>query len=112
MRIIGAIGKSGSGRDEILKRLSSRYGVPFVSTGGIVRSLAAEEGLEPTRENLGAISARTFAERGPGCFVRLAAERIVAKGWPVAGISGIRSGDDVRLLKDLYGRDFVLVHVV
>lgn len=112
MRIIGAIGKNGSGKDEVLKHLRDRYGVPFVATGDIVRSLAAEEGLEPTRENLGAVSARWFAEHGPGCFVRLAAERITADGCRVAGISGIRSADDVRLLKDLYREDFVLVHVL
>jgi dephospho-CoA kinase len=112
MRIVGAIGRNGSGKDEVLKYLRDRYGVPFVSTGDIVRSLAAEEGLEPTRENLGAVSARWFAEHGPGCFVRLAAERIAANGWPVAGISGIRSADDVRLLKTAYGEGFTLVHVV
>ncbi len=112
MRIIGAIGKNGSGKDEVLKYLRDCYGVPFVSTGDLVRSLAAEEGLEPTRENLGAVSARWFAEHGPGCFVRLAAEKIAANGWPVAGISGIRSADDVRLLKAAYGESFILVHVL
>lgn len=111
MRIIGAIGKNGSGKDEVLKHLRDRHGVPFVATGDIVRSLAADEGLEPTRENLGAVSARWFSKRGPGCFVRLAAERIASQGWPTAGISGIRSADDVRLLKDLHGRDFILIHV-
>ncbi len=112
MRIIGAIGKNGSGKDEILKYLRDGYGVPFVSTGDIVRSLAAEEGLEPSRENLGDVSARWFAECGPGCFVRLAAERIAVNGWPLAGISGIRSADDARLLKAAYGGDFMLVHVL
>ncbi len=112
MRILGAVGKNGSGKDEILRYLRDRYAVPYVATGDIVRSLAKDEGMEPTRENLGAISARVFAERGPGCFVRLAAEKIAANGWPVAGISGIRSADDVRLLRELYARDFILVHVV
>jgi dephospho-CoA kinase len=112
VRILGAIGKNGSGKDEVLRYLSERYGVPFVATGDIVRALAAEEGLEPTRENLGAISARIFAEKGPGAFVRMAAEEIARRSLPVAGISGVRSADDIRLLKDLYGRDFVLVHVV
>jgi dephospho-CoA kinase len=112
MRIPGAIGKNGSGKDEVLHYLSQRYGVPFVATGDIVRALAAEEGLEPTRENLGAISARIFAEKGPGAFVRMAAEEIARRSLPVAGISGVRSADDIRLLKGLYGEDFVLMHVV
>ena len=112
MRIIGAVGKNGSGKDEVLRYLRDRYAVPFVATGDIVRALAAEEGLEPTRENLGAVSARWFAEHGPGCFVRLAAERIASQGWAVAGISGVRSAEDVGLLKSLYGREFVLIHVL
>jgi dephospho-CoA kinase len=112
VRILGAIGKNGSGKDEVLRYLSERYGVPFVATGDIVRALAAEEGLEPTRENLGAISARIFAEKGPGAFVRMAAEEIARRSLPVAGISGVRSADDIRLLKGLYGEDFVLMHVV
>jgi hypothetical protein len=86
--------------------------VPFVSTGDSARRLAANECLEPTRENLGTISARYLTERRPGCFLRMAAVKIAAYGWPVAGISGTRSADDVRLLKSAFGRDFVLAHVV
>ncbi len=111
MRIIGAIGANGSGKDEVLKYLKQRYSVPFLSTGEMVRSLAARDGIEPTRENLGAISERCFAEQGAGCFVAMAAGRIREEGWPVAGISGIRSADDVRLLKAAHGDDFVLIHV-
>lgn len=112
MRIIGAIGKNGSGKDEVLKYLKKRYDVPFLSTGEMVRAIAARDGAEPTREGLGAISERCFAEQGSGCFVRMAAERIAENGWPIAGISGIRSADDVRLLRADYGEDFVLIHVV
>ncbi|MDD5264102.1 MAG: hypothetical protein PHU43_04605 [Candidatus Bipolaricaulis sp.] len=56
--------------------------------------------------------ARWFANHGPGCFARLAAETIAANGWPVAAISGIRSAADVRLLKAAYGESFLLVHVL
>jgi dephospho-CoA kinase len=111
MRILGAIGKNGSGKDELLRYLRDRYAVPYVATGDIVRSLAAAEGMEPTRENLGIVSARVFAEKGSGAFVRMAAEEIAKEGWPVAGISGVRSADDVRALKALYGQVFILVHV-
>jgi len=112
MRIIGAIGANGSGKDEVLKHLSERHGVPFLSTGEMVREIAAREGVEPTRERLGAISERVFADEGAGCFVRRAAERIAEHGWPVAGISGIRSVEDVRVLKDLEDAETVLIQVV
>lgn len=111
MRIIGAVGANGSGKDEVLKYLRDRYDVPFLATGDMVRAIAADEGREPTREALGEISERCFAEQGPGCFVRMASERIAEEGWPVAGISGIRSADDVHLLRSIHGSDFVLIHV-
>lgn len=111
MRIIGAVGANGSGKDEVLKYLMDKYDVPFLATGDMVRAIAAEEGREPTREALGDISERCFAEQGPGCFVRMASDRIAEEGWPVAGISGIRSADDVHLLRSMHGSDFVLIHV-
>lgn len=108
MKVIGAVGQNGSGKDEVLKYLKSAYNVPFLSTGEIVRGIAAKEGIEPTRENLGWISTRYFAELGKGCFVKMLAEKLRQSGWPVAGITGIRSLDDVTILKDFFGPDFIL----
>jgi dephospho-CoA kinase len=111
MKIIGVIGQNGSGKDEVLKYLRAQYGVPFLSTGDMVREIAAKERKEPTRENLQEISERYFREFGRGCFVKLAAEKIRQNGWAVGGISGIRSLDDVKVLKDALGGDFILVSV-
>ena len=111
MKVIGAVGDIGSGKDEVLKYLRDRYGVPFISTGDIVRQMAQEEGVEGTRENLEAISKRCFAEMGRGCFVRMAAQEIVEKGWKVAGISGVRSPEDVAVMKEMFGDDFILARV-
>jgi dephospho-CoA kinase len=111
MKIIGVIGQNGSGKDEVLKYLRAQYGVPFLSTGDMVREIAAKEGKEPTRENLQEISGRYFREFGRGCFVKLAAEKIQQNSWAVGGISGIRSADDVKVLKDKLGTDFLLVNV-
>jgi dephospho-CoA kinase len=111
MRIIGVIGQNGSGKDEVLKYLRDRYNIPFLATGDAVRKIAKNEGREPTRENLKEISERYFREMGEGCFVRLVAEKIRGLGQPVAGISGIRSVQDIRILKQIFGNDFVLIEV-
>jgi dephospho-CoA kinase len=111
MKIIGVIGKNGSGKDEVLKYLRDRYNVPFLSTGDIVRGIAAEEGKEPTRPNLQAISDRYFKERGEGCFVRMVVDKIRGNGWKAAGISGVRSPKDVDILRGELGKDFVLIDV-
>jgi len=67
--------------------------------------------VEPTRENLGKISDRYFREFGNGYFVRLLAYKIQHTGWKIAGISGIRSLDDVSILKGIFRKDFILIHV-
>jgi dephospho-CoA kinase len=111
MKVIGVIGKNGSGKDEVLKYLRDSYEVPFLSTGDIVRGIAAEEGKEPTRLNLQAISDRYFKERGDGCFVRMVVDKIRENGWKSAGISGVRSAKDVDILRGELGEDFVLIDV-
>jgi dephospho-CoA kinase len=111
MKVIGVVGGIGSGKDEVLKYLRDRYGVPYLSTGDMVRSMAQKEGVEGSRENLEAISRRCFQDMGKGCFVRMAGDEIARQGWKVAGISGVRTPDDVELLRERFGRDFVLVRV-
>jgi dephospho-CoA kinase len=39
------------------------------------------------------------------------ADRIQEKGWPVAGISGVRSPQDVHELRGIFGQSFVLIEV-
>jgi dephospho-CoA kinase len=111
VKVIGAIGLNGSGKDEVLKYLRVKHSVPFFSTGDMVREIAAKEGLEPTRENLGKISERYFRELGKGCFVRLLADKIRQADWKIVGISGIRSLDDVTILKSIFGKEFILIRV-
>jgi dephospho-CoA kinase len=110
-RVIGVVGKIGSGKDEVLKYLKQRYGVPYISTGDIVRDIAAREGIEATRENLESISERCFATMGKGCFVKMAGDEIKKRGWQIAGISGIRAPADVKTLKEMFVDSFILVRV-
>jgi len=111
MKVIGAVGDIGSGKDEVLKYLRDRYGVPYISTGDIVRQMAQEDGVQGTRENLEAISKRCFIDMGRGCFVRMAGQEIVKRGWKVAGISGVRSPEDVAVMKEMFSSGFILVRV-
>lgn len=111
MKVIGVIGKNGSGKDEVLKYLKEKNGVPFLSTGDMVREIAARQGRPSDRTTLQEISDSYFQKNGQGCFVKMVAEKIQEKGWPVAGISGVRSPHDVELLKEILGRSFVLIEV-
>ena len=105
------MGEIGSGKDEVLKYLREKYGVPYLSTGDIVRKMADKDGVEGTRENLEAISRRCFQDMGKGCFVRMAGDEIIRQGWKVAGISGVRTPEDVEYLRKTFSKDFTLVRV-
>lgn len=111
MKVIGVVGQNGSGKDAVLKYLQTNYAIPFLSTGDMVRKIAAENKIEPTRENLGKISEGYFLKHGRGCFVELVAQQIRKEGWLVAGISGIRAPEDVIILKKSFGKRFVLIDV-
>lgn len=111
MKIIGVIGQNGSGKDEVLKYLRTKYAMPFLSTGDIVREIAVKEDKEPTRENLQEISQRYFREFGRGYFVKQAVEKIRDQGWETGGITGIRSLEDVQILKRRLNKDFILINI-
>ena len=111
MIVIGAMGRAGSGKDTLIDHLCQRCDVHKLSVGDVVRQIAAEEGIEPTRENLHRISQRYAAEHGDGYLVHRVAETIERNAWPATGISGIRTPQDVRVAREHFGDDLLLVHV-
>lgn len=111
MIIIGAMGRNGSGKDALIDYLCQRCDMHKLSVGDIVRQIAEEEGIEPTRENLHEISQRYMAENGDSYFMHRVADRIESNGWKAVGVSGIRTPDDVRVARERFGDDLLLVHV-
>jgi dephospho-CoA kinase len=111
MKVIGVIGLNGSGKDEVVKYLNQKYGVPLISVGDIVRALAAAQGIEPTRDNLDLITQNCFAQYGEGYFVKQIIEKIRQNQWRIAGISGIRSPADIEAVRQAIGVSFILINV-
>jgi dephospho-CoA kinase len=111
MKVVGVIGLNGSGKDEVVKYLNQRYGVPLISVGDIVREIAAKESIEPTRGNLDEITSRYFKQHGEGYFLKQVVQKIRENKWKTAGISGVRSPQDVSILKDAFKTDFILIYV-
>ncbi len=111
MKVIGVVGLNGSGKDEVVRYLDLRFHIPFISVGDIVREIAGQEGVEPTRDNLDEITRRYFTRHGNGYFLKLAVEKIQQSKWRYAGISGIRSPEDIAILKEAFKKDFILIHI-
>jgi len=111
MKIFGAIGRIGCGKDEVVKYLNAEYDIPIISVGDFVRAMAEDRGIEPSRENLENISAEAIRDHGQEYFMKLALKRIRSSHWKNAGVAGIRTPEDVRFLKRDLGGDFILFHV-
>jgi dephospho-CoA kinase len=109
--VIGVVGHIGSGKDEALKYLNAKYGIPYLSIGDMVRRLAAEKGLELTRDNLQILAGQYLRERGKEYFTTVAAEEIINNGWKIAGISGVRTPDDARTLREFFEDNFILLYI-
>lgn len=111
MEVFGAIGKIGSGKDAAATYIGSKYDMATISVGDIVREMAGDRGLEPTRQNLEHISSSSIRENGEDYFMRLVLDTIWRNGWEQVALSGIRTPADVRYLKQKLKGDFVLFHV-
>jgi len=111
-KVIGAVGKNGSGKDTVLDIIAERYSLPSISMGDIVRDIAREKGIEPTRKNLNEISQSYFEMHGKDYFIRLVIERIDSTDDPFTVVTGVLTHLDAQTLKDRYGSDFYLIHVV
>jgi dephospho-CoA kinase len=111
MKVIGVVDLNGSGKDEVVKNLNKLYGTRLISVGDLVREIAGKEGVEPTRDNLDEITRKYFTRFGQGYFLKLVVDKIRQNKWEYTGISGIRSPEDVMILKDAFKKDFILIHV-
>ena len=72
MKIFGAIGRIGSGKDAVVDYLRNKYDLPSVSVGDMVRDMAKEKGLSFTRENLEQIASEAIRKHG---------KEFCEKGW-------------------------------
>jgi len=112
MKVIAAVGKNGTGKDFFLEYIRDKYGLPMVSIGDIARELAAQDGLELTRENLHMTSQKYMGQFGQTFFPEQIVKKIRASGAPTYLVSGIRPPSDVQFFKDQFGADFLLVDIV
>jgi dephospho-CoA kinase len=111
MKVIGIIGKNGSGKDELANYLHQSYGLAVLSVGELVREIATAENVVPSRNNLLDISGHYLAAHGKSYFREKIIEKIERKKWDAVGILGIRTVHDVQTLRECFGKDFILVHV-
>jgi dephospho-CoA kinase len=111
MKVVGAVGRIGSGKDELVGHLQTVAKALVYSLGDMVRETAAAENLEPTRENLQSVARRYASRKGEDYFIRKLADQIDRENPALAAITGIRKPVDAKVLRERYGAAFLLVYV-
>lgn len=110
MKVVGVVGRNGSGKDELLEYLNEHCDLTILSAGDVARQIAEKEGLPATRENLHQISQDYIDRYGEEFFMERLVDQMQEE-WNAVGISGIRTPADARVLREEFGDDFLLVHV-
>ena len=111
MRVIGAVGKIGSGKDSVIRYISTKCSLQILSVGDIAREIAKNEGLPATRENLEVITERYYEKYGGSYFIDETLRRIERANCERILITGIRAPTDAMALRERFHDDFILICV-
>lgn len=111
--VVGVVGKIGAGKDTVCKLLASRLGASELNISDIVRNEAREAGVDLGRSSLTDFSARMLRSHGPHYFLDQIAVRVRQSSRASVVISGVRTTDNIRRLRELFEeRSIVVVAVV
>ena len=109
MRLILVTGMPGSGKTSI-SNFAKEKGFDTISMGDIIRYIAIQEGLEPSKRNLGLIAERVRMENGEAAVALRCIEKMSNKESDIVVVDGIRSLEEVEAFREAYG-DAVLLAV-
>lgn len=110
--VFGIAGMPGAGKTEVCRILSKKFNVPIYIMGDILRKIAKERDIEPTRDNLEKIMIK-IREEGPNVISRRIFEEIKSSNIKhrIIIIDGIRSIHEVNFFKEKF-KNFILLAVL
>ena len=111
--VFGITGMPGAGKTEVCKILSKKFNAPIYIMGDIIRRIAKEKNIEPTRNNLEKIMIKIREEEGEDIIAKKLFEEIKLSNIKngVIIIDGIRSIHELDFFKKKF-RNFILLAVV
>ncbi len=107
--IVCLTGMPGAGKSTIAGGLEKR-GFALVSMGDEVREEARRRQLEPTSKNLGTLMIELRQRGGPDAVAALIAPKITSAESDTIVIDGVRSNEEINLLRGLGNLKVLLVH--
>jgi len=103
----------GSGKGEIV-RIFSRFGVPHVTMGDVVREEADKRGIPRTPEGMTKVSIELRKELGKNAVAKLCIPKVkeLLKNHKFVIIDGVRSLDEIETFKEAFPtEEFVIIAV-
>ncbi len=107
--IVCLTGMPGAGKSTIADGLKPK-GYEIINMGNAVREEAKKRNLEPTRENLGKLMLELREKNGPGAIAELVKSQIESSTSNVILIDGVRSNDEIKVLKKFGTVKLLAVH--
>ena len=99
----------GAGKSTIAEGLKPK-GYEIINMGNAVREEAKKRNLESTRENLGQLMLELREKNGPGAIAELVKPQIESSTANVILIDGVRSNDEIQVLKKFGTVKLLAVH--
>lgn len=99
----------GAGKSTIADGLKSK-GYEIINMGNAVRDEAKKRNLESTRDNLGKLMLELREKNGPGAIAELVRPQIESSIADVILIDGVRSNDEIKVLRNFGTVKLLAVH--
>ena len=99
----------GAGKSTVAEGLKPK-GYDIINMGNAVREEATKKNLEPTRSNLGKLMLELRKKNGPGAIAELITPQIESSTADVILIDGVRSNDEIQVLKKFGNVKLLAIH--
>jgi dephospho-CoA kinase len=111
MRIIGTVGRPGSGKGEAAA-VAREEDIPVVTMGDVIREETRRRGLDPA-EHHGQVAQSLREEEGDTAIADrcIPAVREAAEDGGVVLVDGLRSMAEVERFHEAFGEDFLLLSI-
>ena len=110
-RIIGVIGRIGSGKDTVSDYLADKYGYDKVSFRDVVEEITEKEGLEANRENMQMIGKKCRDLYGGDYFNKQVMKKVEESDNEKVLVKEMRTEEDVLPLKEKFGKNIKIMIV-
>lgn len=110
MRALAFTGMPGAGKS-VAVEVAHELGVPVVRMGDLVWDEVKRRGLPLAHEHVGRVATEMREKYGKGVWAERTAERVLDTDAEQVVIDGVRTEEEVDVLRARLGHDFVLVAI-